>query len=441
MKSSIVFRIIVMLAFCLVGIDYSRAQTLISNEEKGFVIDSLAKIYAENYVFPEVGNDIASLLRKNYERGRYNDELNPIIFAEMVKSDIMTINGDKHVSVVFDPFTIGKYLRSLENDDEEFAFYSDELSRFKNHYFEEVKILDGNIGYVKFSEFSDARGVAETIEAIIMYLKNTDAIIFDIRKNNGGSPLTVQLLVSYFVYPHTKLSTLYSRPDENYKQMWSIPLMNKYTMPDKEVIILTGPGTFSAAEGFTYAMKNLELATIVGQPTGGGAHLTSYFALNENFYAGVPTGRNINAVTNTNWEGKGIEPHISVDVEYALDTARLLLLNILKAKYRVDDFRQEVYDWELERLACLSRPLMLDKKAMKKYSGEFENISVYVSDNVLFFKKADKPANRLIAMGNNKFMFPDLPDYRVEFIMEEGEAIAIQGIYANGRSDWFDRTE
>ena len=441
MKSSKVFRTILTCALYLIGIGCAYAQTLISNQEKGFVIDSLAKIYAKNYVFPEVGNDIASLLRKNYEMGRYNDELNPIIFAEMVKSDIMTINGDKHVSVVFDPFTIGKYLRSLESDEEEFDFFSDELSRFKNHYFEEVKILDGNIGYVKFSEFSDARGVAETIEAIMMYLQNTDAIIFDIRKNRGGSPLTVQLLVSYFVYPYTKLSTLYSRPDESYDQVWTIPLMKKYNMPDKEVIILTGPRTFSAAEGFTYAMRNLELATIVGQPTGGGAHLTSYFALNENFYAGVPTGRNINAVTNTNWEGKGVEPHISVDVEQALDTARLLLLNKLKSKYPVDDFKQEVYKWELERLACLSRPLVLDKKAMKKYSGEFENISVYVSDNELFFKKADKPANKLIAMGDNKFMFPDLPDYRVEFIMEEEEAIAIQGSYANGRSDWFDRSE
>ncbi len=39
-----------------------------------------------------------------------------------------------------------------------------------------------------------------------------------------------------------------------------------------EVFILTSPYTFSAAEEFTYNLKNLEKATVVGQTTGGGVH-------------------------------------------------------------------------------------------------------------------------------------------------------------------------
>ena len=43
-------------------------------------------------------------------------------------------------------------------------------------------------------------------------------------------------------------------------------------MFDKDLYILTNRTTFSAAEEFTYDMKNMKRATIVGETTGGGAH-------------------------------------------------------------------------------------------------------------------------------------------------------------------------
>lgn len=276
MKSNSIVKFAGVLVICLIHFQLSIGQSVITNEEKQFVVDSVAKIYSRNYVFPEVGEKIAQRVRSNFENGKYTDILNPLIFAEQLELDLMSINGDKHISVAFDPITIGQYLQSLE-DGEEFDIYPDEISAFKNHYFEEVKILSGNIGYIKLNEFSDAEGVAETISAVMAYLQNTDAIIFDVRSNRGGSPYTVQLLISYFLNQVTKLSTIYDRTNETYKQIWSIPLMKKYKMPGKEVVIIAGSGSHSAAEGFTYEMKHLGLATIVGQTTAGAAHLTSYF--------------------------------------------------------------------------------------------------------------------------------------------------------------------
>jgi len=43
-------------------------------------------------------------------------------------------------------------------------------------------------------------------------------------------------------------------------------------MTDVPIFVLTSHRTFSAAEEFTYNLKHLNRATIVGETTGGGAH-------------------------------------------------------------------------------------------------------------------------------------------------------------------------
>ena len=80
-------------------------------------------------------------------------------------------------------------------------------------------------------------------------------------------------------------------------------------MEDVELYVLTSSYTFSAAEEFTYNVKNLERGTIVGETTGGGAHpVASYVFDDLNLVIRVSFGRAINPVSGTNWEGTGVEP-------------------------------------------------------------------------------------------------------------------------------------
>ena len=89
---------------------------------------------------------------------------------------------------------------------------------------------------------------------------------------------------------------------------------------------MTSHYTFSGAEEFTNNLKTLKRATIVGETTGGGANPGGGNRLSEHFGAFIPTGRAVNPITKTNWEGTGVEPDVKVPSDQALHVAQLFAL-------------------------------------------------------------------------------------------------------------------
>jgi C-terminal processing protease CtpA/Prc len=108
----------------------------------------------------------------------------------------------------------------------------------------------------------------------------------------------------------------------------------------KPVWILTSKATFSAGEQFAYDLKNLKRATLVGEPTGGGANPGKFVALDDHFGLFVPTGRAVSPITHGNWEGVGVEPDVPVEAGRALQAAQRLALTRLIAEARDGETRQ-----------------------------------------------------------------------------------------------------
>jgi C-terminal processing protease CtpA/Prc len=92
------------------------------------------------------------------------------------------------------------------------------------------------------------------------------------------------------------------------------------------VFVLASSRTFSAAEEFTYNLQALKRATIVGETTGGGANPGGDVPLPHGLRVFVPTGRAINPITKTNWEGTGVKPDVAVPADSALAVAHRLAL-------------------------------------------------------------------------------------------------------------------
>ena len=92
-------------------------------------------------------------------------------------------------------------------------------------------------------------------------------------------------------------------------------------LTDVPLYVLTSGRTFSAAEEFSYDLKCLKRATLVGERTGGGAHPGDVHEIEGLLGVFIPDGRAINPVTGTNWEGVGVEPDLAVAAPQALDAA------------------------------------------------------------------------------------------------------------------------
>ena len=77
----------------------------------------------------------------------------------------------------------------------------------------------------------------------------------------------------------------------------------------------------------------------MGAVTAGGANPGGLFRLNEHFAAFIATGRAINPVTKTNWEGVGVQPDVAVKPEDAVREAHVKAITALLEKPRNDEHR------------------------------------------------------------------------------------------------------
>jgi tetratricopeptide (TPR) repeat protein len=151
-------------------------------------------------------------------------------------------------------------------------------------------------------------------------LENVDALIVDLRKNSGGNPDLIRYYCSYFFPAKTHLNSLYWRQGNRTEEFWTLDSVDGKRRQDLPIFILTSSRTFSGGEEFAYDFKTRKRATLIGETTGGGANPGGFFRINSWLGIFIPTGRAINPVTKTNWEGTGVEPDIKVAADDALKT-------------------------------------------------------------------------------------------------------------------------
>ncbi len=295
------------------------------------LIDDLERVY----VFPDMAGELAKMLKEREARGEYNNVTSAKEFAKLLNDHMHAVAHDAHLRVFYSaqgfppvppaptPSFPPGMLRMLANS---------------NYGFLDAKILDGNIGYLKETGFPGADLSANTTVAAMAFLSDTDALILDLRHNNGGAPTSVDMLVSYFFPPGSTvhINDLATRipgtRDYELHQWWTLPYLPGKRYLDKEVYVLVGPDTKSAGEEFTNDLKTQKRATIVGAPTWGGANPGSGNRLSEHFIALIPDAHVINPITKSNWEGVGVQPDIAVAPADAFKTAYKLALQHLIEK-------------------------------------------------------------------------------------------------------------
>jgi C-terminal processing protease CtpA/Prc len=290
------------------------------------VVDGILKRLNDSYVFPDVAKKMEASIREKVDKKEYDQITSSKEFATKLTSDLQAISHDKHLRVRYSHQAIPERGERREPTAEEREQRRRDLT-WMNHGFAKVERLPGNIGYLEFLNFMDEELGADTVAAAMNFVNGTDALIIDMRRNGGGNPAMVALVCSYlFGTEPVHLNDLYWREGNRTDEFWTKKEVAGKRYLNKDVYVLTSNRTFSGAEEFTYNLKNLKRATIVGETTGGGAHPGGGFRINEHFGMFVPTGRAISPVTKTNWEGTGVSPDISVPADQALHVARIMAL-------------------------------------------------------------------------------------------------------------------
>lgn len=310
------------------GPNVSLASLHIDAAERARVIDGAIVQLDDFYVFPDVAKRMGDSLRARLKRGAYDGEGNGLAFGIRLNEELRAIAHDKHLRLDYSVRPIPERPASAPTTPS-----PDVIARQKaqmdavNCGFVKAEQLPGNVGYLKFNMFASPDVCGPTASAAMNFLAGTRALIIDLRENGGGDPAMVAYISSYLFSQRTHLNDLWERKTGKTEEFWtSDTVPGRHFGGEKPIYLLTASRTFSGAEEFSYNLKNLKRATIVGETTGGGAHPVSGHRIDEHFMIGVPFARAVNPYTHTNWEGVGVEPDVKVAAADALAAAQKLLL-------------------------------------------------------------------------------------------------------------------
>jgi peptidase S41-like protein len=286
------------------------------------VIEGAIEKLDETYVFPDAAKKMADAVRARQKRGEYDGVTNGMTFAALLTTHFQDVSHDKHLRVNFTPPRRG----SAPQPQPTGAPAPSGQRTAEQCAFVKTDVLPGNIGYLKFNGFASPNVCGSVAGAAMTQLAGVDALIIDLRDNGGGDPAMVAFISSYLFSKPTHLNDLWTRSTNATQEFWTTKDVEGKRLPDdKPVFLLTSKRTFSGAEEFTYNLKSLKRATVIGETTGGGAHPVAGQRIDDRFVIGVPFARAINPITKTNWEGTGVDADVKVPASEALATAQKMI--------------------------------------------------------------------------------------------------------------------
>ena len=297
--------------------------------EKRAAVEKAGELLTANYIFPDRAAEAKTKIDAALAAGDYNAIDTPQAFADKLTADLQSVTHDKHMRVFF----------NAGPPPEPAAGAAPRPAAPRvNASFAAVSRLKGNVGYIKVLNFPPSAGpFAAAANQAMTDLKDTDALIIDMRDNNGGSPDGVAYLCSFFFDPKTpvhinsfvnrKSGTLEFTNEDFHTRATPVSYLNK------PVYVLTSVRTFSGGEEFVYDMQTQKRGRLIGAVTGGGANPGGTRPLNPRFGIFIPGGRAVNPITKTNWEGTGVTPDVVTDERLAFQAAMQEIVAKNPARY------------------------------------------------------------------------------------------------------------
>jgi hypothetical protein len=252
-------------------------------------------------------------------------------FAALVTKQMQDASHDMHLSMDYSPDPLPEH--PPEDTPESVARFRSAMER-EHCMIRKVEIMRHGIGYMKLDFFPDVSVCESTATAAMASLNNADALIFDLRDNRGGFESMVSLIASY-LFDHPEY--MYSPREAPSERSWTHSPVPGNKLADKPVYVLTSASTWSGAEQFSYDLKMLRRATLVGETTRGGALAGEFHRIDEHFFLGIPEVKPINPYGEADWEGIGVEPDVRAKAADALEVAKGLAATRLQKRSTMEN--------------------------------------------------------------------------------------------------------
>jgi C-terminal processing protease CtpA/Prc len=283
-------------------------------------LNAAADIIEKRYVYPEKAKQIAAALREDAAKTD-RKTLDPKAFANELTERLRELSNDGHFGVDLSAEEVvakeDSFAKAYDN-----AEIERRMGAGVNYGVQEIRRLEGGIGYIDLRTFAPPALGGDVIAAAMTVLAQSEALIIDLRRNGGGDGDMTHLLASYLFDRPVQMSSVYNRPTDKttvgVTQAW-VP--GRRLGGVKPVFILISKATFSAAEAFTYDLQAMHRATVVGETSGGGAHPFAHRRIGAHFVLRLPEMRVINPITGTDWEGVGVIPDVIIPEDQALSKA------------------------------------------------------------------------------------------------------------------------
>ncbi len=274
------------------------------------------ELIADHYLDKDKGKQIAEKLKAIFHSGKYDKFYDRMEFVNELTIDLREISQDGHVFIVDRQENIDFKPETNEMKVE----LKDDYTYFELTKFENIDGIEGN----KCPKLQEVKQALDQIRK-----SNPKAIIIDLRRNSGGSLYMMAYIASHFIKPSIGLGQNTYRDVITQEELQTFPVAPVKTLSEEElplqermleqpIFILTSNGSFSAAEALTYHLREHRKATVIGETTGGGAHVNKLFEVNDDFFIAVSFGDYVLKSGEKNWDGDGLAPDIQTNAKDAL---------------------------------------------------------------------------------------------------------------------------
>lgn len=405
----------------------------LSAEQKAAIVQALQDRMQETYTFPDHADRLVQHLGRQLASGAYEATSDALAFGMVLTDELRRLTNDVHFAVRYDPMR-------YENIGAMGVGPNPALSRFdgpepglpeagtpaydqiveplrqRNFNMTKLEVLDGNVGYMRLEAMPPLEVAQATVDAMMAFLAHTDALLIDLRGTPGGVGGFIPYLMSYFFEKGGKLlferEFAYAGRTMRFTTYDELPAPRR---PDVPLYILINATTGSAAENLAYTLQQHGRATVMGRASMGGAHSSSMMQLAEGFIAQIPIARVIHPVTQSNWQGNGVQPDSVVPSEEALAAAHLAALEVLRSKSEDARYRAQV-DGYIEAIqretAQATAARAAQANALADYEGTYGIRRVFVDAGILRYQRQGGPAVRLQQIRPDVFKFDLDPSVR-----------------------------